>query len=172
MIMGPDILLLLKLALAGNARIASKRLAEDLFLSPSEISISLKRCKGSRLLNVSDIDKQVNRAGLLEFLIHGLKYVFPGERGELIRGIPTASGAAPLKAFFQTGGDPPPVWPYVDGTVRGYSFKPLHKSVPQAAMRDPKLYELLALVDAIRGERIRERSFAVDELTRRMNDNA
>jgi hypothetical protein len=108
---------------------------------------------------------------LLEFLVHGVKYVFPAERGELTRGIPTASGAEPLKGHFQVGGDPPPVWPYLDGTVRGYSFKPLHKGGPQAAIRDPKLYELLALVDAIRGEKIRERLIAVDELTKRMNED-
>jgi hypothetical protein len=171
MLAGLDILVLLKLSLKGNSRILSKHLAEDLFVPPSEISLSLKRCRASRLLNVSDIDKQINRAGLLEFLVHGLKYIFPAERGEITRGIPTATGAEPLKGYFQGGVDPP-VWPYVDGTVRGPSLKPLHKSAPQAAMRDPKLYELLALVDAIRGERIRERSIAVDELRKRMNDNA
>jgi hypothetical protein len=48
----------------------------------------------------------------------------------------------------------------------------LHKGAPQAAIRDPKLYELLALVDAIRGEKIRERSMAVDELTKRINEDA
>jgi hypothetical protein len=172
MITGLDMMVLLKLSLKDNSRVVSKRLAEDLFVPASEISISLRRCKASRLLNISDIEKQINRAGLLEFLVHGVKYVFPVERGELTRGIPTASGAEPLKGHFQVGGDPPPVWPYVDGTVRGYSFKPLHKGAPQAAIRDPKLYELLALVDAIRGEKIRERSMAVDELTKRINENA
>ena len=38
------------------------------------------------------------------------------------------------------------MWPYADGKVRGYSFVPLHKNVPQAALEDARLYELLALV--------------------------
>ena len=33
---------------------------------------------------------------------------------------------------------------------------PLYKNVPTAARRDPKLYELLALVDAIRDGRARD----------------
>jgi hypothetical protein len=56
--------------------------------------------------------------------------------------------------------EPPPVWPDANGDVRGESFAPLYKSVPVAARKDPKLYELLALVDAIRGGRARERELA------------
>lgn len=37
----------------------------------------------------------------------------------------------------------------------------------EAARRDPALYELLALVDALRGGRARERKLAQDELARR-----
>jgi len=53
--------------------------------------------------------------------------------------------------------------------VRGISFLPLHRSVPEAAMRDPKLYEMLALLDAIRDGRAREREIAVRELTKRID---
>jgi hypothetical protein len=61
-----------------------------------------------------------------------------------------------------------PVWPYADGPVRGYSFAPLHKNVPQAALEDSKLYELLALVDALRDGRAREREMAGRELKKRL----
>lgn len=47
------------------------------------------------------------------------------------------------------------------------AFSPLYKSAPQAARRDEKLYELLALVDAIRG-RARERDLAARELRKRL----
>jgi hypothetical protein len=53
--------------------------------------------------------------------------------------------------------------------VRGIAFSPLYKNAPQAALRDPKLYELLALVDAIREGRSREREIAIRELTARIN---
>jgi hypothetical protein len=39
----------------------------------------------------------------------------------------------------------------------------------QAALQDPKLYELLALVDAIREGRARERELAIRELTARID---
>ena len=51
----------------------------------------------------------------------------------------------------------------------GQSFSPLYKSVPKAAREDHKLYELLSLIDAIRGGRVRERQMACDEVKKRMN---
>ncbi len=50
----------------------------------------------------------------------------------------------------------------------GCEFSPLYKSVPQAARRDAKLYELLALVDAIRAGGGQEREAAVRELQARL----
>jgi hypothetical protein len=38
-------------------------------------------------------------------------------------------------------------------------------------LRDARLYELLALADAVRGERTRERKLAIDELTKRLTDS-
>jgi hypothetical protein len=40
----------------------------------------------------------------------------------------------------------------------------LYKSAAKAAQKDPGLYELLALIDSIRGGRAREREKAVSEL--------
>ena len=64
--------------------------------------------------------------------------------------------------------EPVPVWPDPQGELRGASFTPLYKSVPKAARADPQLYELLVLVDAIRGGRAREREIAIKELTNRL----
>ena len=106
---------------------------------------------------------------LEEFLIHGLKYAFPPERGELTRGVPTGYAAEPLKGRIAAGSEPPPVWPSPHGKTRGYSFAPLYKTVPQAALQDPYLYEVLALVDAIRDGRSRERQIAEEELKARLH---
>ena len=45
---------------------------------------------------------------------------------------------------------------------------PLYRTVPAAALRDPILYELLALVDALRDGRARERQLAAQELIARL----
>jgi hypothetical protein len=45
---------------------------------------------------------------------------------------------------------------------------PLYKTVPQAALRDPFLYQMLALLDAIRDGRSRERQLAEQELKLRL----
>jgi hypothetical protein len=48
--------------------------------------------------------------------------------------------------------------------MRGVAFAPLYKMAPIAALRDPVLYEQLALIDAIRDGRARERQLAEQEL--------
>jgi hypothetical protein len=53
--------------------------------------------------------------------------------------------------------------------VQGAAVQPLDSSVPGAARRDPALYDLLALVDALRIGRARERSLAEKEITQRLN---
>lgn len=162
--LGQDIALLLKLSLSEGSRVLSKKLADELFLAPSEVSKSLGRCRDAGLLYLSDLEKRVNRSALLEFLSHGMRYVFPPEGGPLTRGIATGIAVEPLRSLLTKSDEPPPVWPYAEGTVRGLSLTPLYKGAPKAALRDPKLYELLALCDAIRGGRTRERALAVEHL--------
>lgn len=60
----------------------------------------------------------------------------------------------------------------VDGQVQGVAVKPLYPSVPHAARRDAALYDLLALVDALRLGRARERAMAEKELGPRLIDHA
>ena len=97
---------------------------------------------------------------LREFVLHGAKYVFPPVWGTLTRGVPTAYAAAPLNRVIEPGSDPVPVWPHAKGTVRGLSLAPLYPSVPDAAVKDERLYALLALFDAIRSGQARERNAA------------
>ncbi|MGB2626077.1 MAG: hypothetical protein WAK20_04775 [Candidatus Acidiferrum sp.] len=102
-------------------------------------------------------------------MLHGLKYSFPPERGEITRGMPTGYAAEPLKSRINAGSEPPPVWPTAEGKTRGYSFEPLYKTVPKAALKDNYLYEMLALIDAIRDGRARERQIAEVELKLRLH---
>jgi len=160
----------------------------------------MKRAASATLL---DLDQRRPRlAQLLEFLEHGIRYVFISRRGEITRGIPTAHSAPPLSNLLMQGpgplarmyadlesqrtgqkeeggpnpypslqqmfADPPLVWPHPEGEVRGESIEPLYPSAVDAARRDSRLYECLALVDALRIGRAREKKLAIDQLTARL----
>lgn len=86
----------------------------------------------------------------------------------MTQGLPTGYAAPPLNTLIRQPSEPPPVWPDPNGSVRGTGFCPLYPSVPQAAGSDPRLYELLALFDAIRGGSARERDLAGQLLTERL----
>jgi hypothetical protein len=116
------------------------------------------------------LENRPNIAALEEFLTHGLKYVFPAERGELTRGVATSYGAAPLRALIAPTDDPIPVWPYAEGKQRGVSLAPLYKTAPMAALRDACFYELLVIADALREGRSRERNIAEAQLHRRLQE--
>jgi hypothetical protein len=108
-------------------------------------------------------------AALEEFLIYGVRYAFPTQEKAMTRGMPTAWAAPPLVGELAAAADAPrPVWPDANGEARGAAVEPLYKSVPQAARRDAALYELLALVDAIRIGRARERKLAESMLRSRL----
>jgi hypothetical protein len=64
------------------------------------------------------------------------------------------------------------VWTFPEGPQRGVSLEPLYKTAPAAALRDPFFYELLALIDALREGRARERKLAEKELVARVRESA
>jgi len=100
---------------------------------------------------------------LAEFALHGAKYAFPGVRLPLAVGVPTSHSAPAFAGIFAPGSTDF-VWPHPNGPVRGVGVAPLHPSVPFAAMQDAKLYELLALFDALRVGKARERGMALERL--------
>jgi hypothetical protein len=162
-----DVLVLLKLVAYGDQRWSYSRISSEIGVVPSQISNSLRRSERARLLEHGDSPKPY-KPHLREFLIHGLRYCFPTVIGSLTRGIPTSYAAPPLNSLITDAGDPPPVWPYPRGEVRGIALIPIHRAVPEAALKDEKLYQLLALVDAIRTGRARERELASRELSTRI----
>jgi len=163
-----DIVVLIKLLEYGDQRPPYAETARELHLSASEVHAAVQRAKHARLLTGPDKHETPNKSALEEFLVHGVKYAFPPDRGELTRGMPTAYAAEPLKSRISARNEPPPVWPFPKGKARGYSFAPLYKTVPHAALHDPYLYEMLALIDAIRDGRSRERNIAEEELRIRL----
>lgn len=161
-----DVLFLLKLAALNGPDTIFPSVPEALGLSKAEIHNGAKRVRAARLLSLDSW--QPLRNNLLELLVHGVKYVFPARHGSESIGLPTAHAAPPLNKIMTTGDSPLPVWPHQEGTVRGQALYPLYPSAPDAARRDPKLYELLALVDAIRMGNVREQKLAESLLKERL----
>lgn len=168
-----DIYVLLKMVVIGSQSWSYAILAVDLGLSPSQVHSALKRALAAKLA-IRQGDKIVPHfRNLEEFLIHGLKYVFWAEQGEMTRGMPTAYAAPPLaELLVSSAAEPPPVWPDPNGEVRGFAFQPLHKLAPKAARSDKNFYELLTLVDAVRSGRAREREMATKTLHMRLEQYA
>mgnify|MGYP006928319707 CR=1 FL=1 len=166
-----DIFIALKLLALDQKNWSYVQLANELYMSASEINAGVKRCIAARLIMPALLpgeSPQPARKALEEFLIHGVKYAFVPDRGELTRGLATGYAAEPLRELFINSDEPPPVWPHPEGKVRGFSFSPLYPSAPKAALADQRLYELLVLVDAIRGGKARESEAAVRELKTRL----
>jgi len=162
-----DIVILLKLVAMGEGGWRHIDLANAVGLSQTEISFAMDRCRTAGL--IAQDKKTVIKPALLEFLIHGIQYVFPAKPGPAGSGIPTAHSAPPLARLIVASNEDPYIWPSVAGKVRGQAIEPLHENAPLAAITDSKLHELLALTDTLRTGRTREHALAVRELEARLN---
>lgn len=167
-----DILLLLKLISLeqsndpGVDHYSLRQLEVLTGISKSELSSVLNRCIGVGLVARDHKTGQprVNRKALLGFLLHGIRYVFPVKPAGLVRGIPTAFAAPVMEGKVMTAGEEINVWPDPTGKAKGQAIAPLFKSVAKAVKEDAKLYEFLALVDAIRIGNAREARLAAQLL--------
>ncbi len=148
------------------------QLAVELCMSQSEVSAGLKRLQESGLLmpaiNSQSPTMKLNL--LAEFILHGIRYVFPAKLGGLTRGVATSYAAPVFKDKIVSGNDPIPVWPYVDGNAKGLALEPLYPSVSKSVVQYPDelFYELLVLTDAIRSGRAREKNLAEKLLLKKL----
>jgi len=161
-----DILAILKVHSWDSTNWTYSSLAQSLGMSASEVHAALERSEAAGLYYGSE--RKIFKQAVLEFLIHGLRYVFYAQPGPLSRGLPTAHSAEPLKSKLVASPSEVYVWPDPQGVVRGQAIAPLYRSVPQAASNDPKLYAKLSLIDAIRVGRVREQRLAASELEKRI----
>jgi len=163
-----DVVVLLRLALGKDQMPGYAALAAELGMTASEVHAAVERAVTAQLARKESGKPVVVLAALRSFLLHGARYAFPAIQGSLSRGVPTGYAAPPLKELILAGNDPIPVWPSKDGSARGVALYPLYPSVPQAAMRNSDLYELLTLFDAVRAGNARERSLASELLEKRL----
>ena len=155
-----DVYVWLKLCLERDVK-TYEQLGEKLGMSASEVHAAVRR--GTEAGLVRSESKKVISEAFLDYLIHGVRYAFPAVSGRLARGMPTGFAAPCLAGEFAET-ELPAVWEHAEGTIRGQSVEPLHPSAPAASARDENFYRVLALVDALRGGRARERSAAATRL--------
>lgn len=160
-----DLLVLYKAAAHPGLRWTYASLGEVLSMSASEVHASVKRAVAAGLAAMRDRgDWSPLRPALLEFALHGVRYVWPAETGPIRRGVPTSFGAPPLVEKIVAAESETPVWAHPTGTHKGPTLSPLYRTVPHAALADPALHGLLALQDALRVGHARERALAAELL--------
>jgi DNA-binding Lrp family transcriptional regulator len=160
-----DIVVALKLCLSAATQ-SYADLGKSLGMSASEVHAAVRRLMDARLIDPDT--KEVRREAFRNFLVHGVPFAFPAHQKEVTRGMLTAWAAPVMADKLNASEQLPPVWPDPNGKAQGASVRPLYSSVPGAARRDPALYDLLALVDALRIGRARERNIAEKEISNRL----
>jgi hypothetical protein len=164
-----DLLVLLKVTAHPPQRWTYAALGEELVMSASEVHASVKRAVAAGLAVAPARGVWFPlHSSLLEFVLHGVRYVWPATTGATKRGVPTSFGTEPLASQLTAGPDEAPVWPHPTGSHKGPTLTPLYRTVPQAALADPALHRLLALLDGLRTGRARERSLAAKLMEREL----
>lgn len=160
-----DLLVLLKAAANPGHRWTYAALAEALSMSASEVHASVKRAVAGGLAVARGRGEwSPVIPALHEFAVHGVRYVWPAVVGTSKRGIPTSFGTAPLEGKLMAAAGEAPVWAFASGSAKGPSVSPIYRTAPEAALADPALHRLLALLDALRIGRARERALAAELL--------
>lgn len=163
-----DLAIALKLVVLRGERLPYRELGQKMRLSQFEAHAATHRLLAARLVvELEGVIRPV-AAALEPFMLYGAPYAFPPVRGEMTIGFPTAYGVSPLKETVLFSDENPPVWPHPEGTHRGLTLQPLYESLPLAAQDDKALYELLALLDALRIGQARERELAAGMLQERL----
>lgn len=160
-----DLLVLLKVAAQPRHHWTYASLGDALAMSASQVHTSVRRAvKGGLAVKRGRGDWSPVVPAILEFAVHGVRYVWPAELGPVKRGVPTSFGAPPLAGKISAAMDEAPVWPHPEGGAKGPTLAPLFRTAAQAALDDPQLHRLLALIDALRSGRARERRLAAELL--------
>lgn len=170
-----DVVISLKLLQERKGRAAPtySELASALKMSPSEAHAGVRRSLDVGLLRrPADSTQRMPvpvRMALEEFLICGLKYVWPVKPGATARGMPTCSSCpAVARELDVPQPETPLVWRHPAGTVRGEVILPLYPKVPEVCAEDAWIHEWLALVDIMRCKTGREATLAANAIRNRL----
>jgi hypothetical protein len=142
-----------------NDQWSFERLGSAVGVSASQAHAGLRRLGRAGLYR--DGDRSLRVHAFCMFAEHGIPYAFATDVGPPAVGMATAHAALPLSSLLVYSDAY--VWPAAEG-VAGRAVAPLHPAAPAAAARDSQLYAALALIDALRVGRVRERQLAVPAL--------
>jgi hypothetical protein len=140
----------LKLCILGHKKRPYAALGKALHLSQFEAHAAVQRLIAAKLATSLEGRVRPVMPALRSFILGGAPYGYPSVCGEVTVGVPTAHGGAPLRELVVGSAELPPVWPDPDGKARGQALLPLYPKAPRAALEDRRLYEQLALFDALR----------------------
>lgn len=142
-----------------SLRQSIRDLAESIGISAGEVSKGIKRLIAAHLLVERDDVVYAEKGALLEWLAYGVRYAYPQERAGYGRGMATSWNCSLLKSEMIPP-DPALVWSARAGNTEGIMIRPIHEGVPIAADNDQNLYQILSLLEAIRGGKPRELTIA------------
>lgn len=161
---GRDIVVLAHLASAPGGRTV-RHLAEELEMPSASVHRSLKTLQEAGLyFHERGV---IARKSAHELLAIGMKYMFPPRILGEGRGVPTAWSASPIDEQF-IGANSTYVWPHLESKSIGLRVTPLDPRVPELALANPALGELLALIDVVRIGGVRERQVASELIATRV----
>ncbi len=143
-----------------------RSLAHELHIPSASMQRSLERLGATPAYDSGR--RRVSVSGCMELFEHALRFLAPARRGGETRGLATAWAVPPLSQHLAPVDELPPVWPDAFGEQRGLELQPLHSSAIRLARADPEMYELLALIDALRAGDARTRGLAAELLRERV----
>jgi hypothetical protein len=157
-----DIVVACQLALTPSLKFLE--IADSTGISAGECHNAVRRLRLSRLL----LSGERRPAGevLHLFLVQGAPFAFPPILGPQTIGTATAQSAPVLRNVVESSDGF--VWPDAAGVARGQSLVPLYPGAPSLPDRNEPLYELLAIVDALRVGTTRVRAVASELLADRL----
>jgi hypothetical protein len=160
-----DILLLSKLISLNGMHERQIDLATDLDLSQAEVANSLERLKRASLID--ETKKNVNRLAAIEFFKHAIKFLFPIEYDAPSRGVLIGPSAEFIRKEVRSRDDMSYILEDLNGESSGVSIRPIYPSVLKAIKGNEMMYQLLCLVDVLRGlGGVRHRQFAETEISK------
>lgn len=146
-----------------------REVAESIGISAGEVSKGAKRLISAHLLIERDARLFVEFGALLEWLSFGVRYAYPQEIIGYGRGMGTSWNCPVLKSEVSPP-SPAFVWAIPGGDQEGAIIKPIHDSVPRVASHNNRLYQVLSLLEVIRGGKPRELAIARDLLKHLLKD--
>lgn len=161
-----DILVLVNYIIWDERKWNAKSFSEHLGIHRNSLYDSLAVLHHAKLIGKNSM--KPNFENIEEFLVCGLKYLFPPKFGDGGVGMYTAYSAEPLSEIIVH--QKKIVWLEDDANDKGQiSLEPIHKSVPKLCLRNHELHEYFSLLDAIRAGRARERVIGVELLVKKLH---